>query len=296
MYDDQIFVQIPAYRDPQLFPTLDSLFAEACNPNRLRVRVCWQHSSREVLPKRYKGLSSPVEFDDVDYRESRGANWARRRVQNNWRGEPYSLIIDSHLRFQKNWDKTLIEMLLKLKSIGVKKPIITCYPPDFDPKTYPKSRSLSPLKNYHEAYINDLLLHFAGHRLPLWRWLKLPVPAQFIALGLLFTEGRFNLDIPLDPHIYFFGDEITTGLRAYCHGYDFFHPHRVLAWHAYDRSTRRCHWEDHNEWSENDLRSMKRVKKIMQGHGFSGYEIGSRRSVANYEKFIGMPLIRSQLQ
>jgi len=43
-------------------------------------------------------------------------------------------------------------------------------------------------------------------------------------------EGRFNAEIPIDPAIYFFGDEITMGLRAYCHGYDFFHPHRVIAW------------------------------------------------------------------
>jgi Glycosyltransferase (GlcNAc) len=292
MHNDQIFVQIPAYRDPQLFPTLESLFAQARNPDRLRVRVCWQRAVNDLVPHHSKILMRSIEVDEVEHDVSHGANWARRRVQKFWQSEPYSLIIDSHLRFQKNWDAMLIDMLLQLKSKGVKKPLITCYPPNFNPKTFPKSRSLVPLKNYSEAYIDNLLLHFAGHRLPLWRWLNSPVPAQFLALGLLFTEGKFNAEIPLDPNIYFFGDEITTGLRAYCHGYDFFHPHRVVAWHAYDRLTRRCHWEDHADWSITDIKSLKRARRVMQGHSFKGYELGSMRSIKSYENYIGMPLIR----
>jgi hypothetical protein len=296
MRDERIFVQIPAYRDPQLFPTLDSLFDQACKPGRLRVRVCWQRTRKERLPQRYRRQDNLVEFDHVDFRESRGANWARRRVQQSWQGEPYTLIIDSHMRFRRHWDDQLIELLKTLKASGVSKPLITCYPPDFDPGTYPKSRALAPLKNYKEAYINKLQLHFAGHRLPLWRWLDAPVPAQFLALGLLFAEGRFNAEIPFDPNIYFFGDEITTGLRAYCHGYDFFHPHRVLAWHAYDRTTRRCHWEDHSGWSDRDLASMRRVMRILKGHPFRGFALGKKRSVAQYEKFIGMPLVLPRSQ
>jgi hypothetical protein len=31
-----------------------------------------------------------------------------------------------------------------------------------------------------------------------WRWLTEPLPAQFLALGLLLTAGRFNAEIPID--------------------------------------------------------------------------------------------------
>ena len=148
-----------------------------------------------------------------------------------------------------------------------------------------------PLKNDKESYIDGLLVHFAGFEVPLSGWLKAPIPAQFLALGFLFTDGRFNVDVPLDPNIYFFGDEITTGLRAYCSGYDFFHPHRVIAWHAYDRSTRTCHWDDHDDWKLRDRRSLRRVEQVLLGRSYAGFPLGARRTVRSYERFIGMPLV-----
>ena len=284
-----IFVQVAAYRDPQLAATLESLFDEATRPDRLRVRVCWQHSADETLPQHLMAMKS-IEIDGIDHRKSRGANWARRRVQRSWRSEAYTMIIDSHLRFAKHWDDDLVNMLEDRRTAGSPQPIITGYPPDFDPRTYPARRSRAPLKIYKEAYIDGMLLHFAGHRLALWQMLRSPIPAQFLALGFLFADGRFNTDIPLDPNIYFFGDEITTGLRAFCHGYDFFHPHRVLAWHVYDRTTRRCHWEDHQDWSDIDRRSLSRVRRILGGRGHRDYPLGTLRRPCDYEKQIGLPL------
>lgn len=285
---NDIFVQIAAYRDPQLGPTLESLFANARRPERLRVRVCLQRAPEDPwpdLPPRWV-----AEIDAVDHRLSGGANWARRRVQRDWAGERYTLIIDSHLRFALDWDEKLVAMLEACRAAGSVRPIVTCYPPDLDPATYPAGRSWRPLKIYKEGYIAGMLLHFAGHELALPSWLKAPVPAEFLALGLLFADGRFNLEIPLDPEIYFFGDEITTGLRAWCHGYDFFHPHRVVAWHVYDRTSRRCHWEDHADWGVRDRLSLERTRQVLAGGEHPGFPLGTVRTPASYERRIGMPL------
>lgn len=290
---DTIFVQIAAYRDRELVNTLNSLIDEAAHPERLHVCICWQHTSAERIPARLRRLPN-IEIIDVNYRLSQGANWARRCVQKRWRGEPYSLIMDSHLRFVGGWDRKLIDLLVGLKAKGVERPAITCYPPKFLPETFPRKRSYAPLKIYKEAYHGGLLVHFAGHRLPFWRWLHEPIPAQFLALGLLFSEGRFNAEVPIDPSIYFFGDEITTGLRAYCHGYDFFHPHRVVAWHAYDRTTRTCHWEDHADWRDSDDRSLRRVRQVFKGRQFRRYHLGAERTIADYERYIGLPLILTE--
>lgn len=290
MASDRIFVQIPAYRDPLLASTLESLFDEAAAPGRLRVRVCWQRARGDKLPAPYR-RHPQVEIDEVDFLQSRGANWARQRVQRHWQGEPWSLVIDSHLRFARGWDSYCTGWLQQLRECGVSRPLLTCYPPGFDPKTYPRGRSMAPLKNYKEDYVDGLLVHFAGFALPLWRWLKAPIPAQFLALGFLFTEGRFNEEVPFDPNIYFFGDEITTGLRAYCRGYEFFHPHRVLAWHAYDRNSRTCHWQDHDNWTLRDRRSLRRVRRILRGRDYSGLPTGGKRSVRSYERYIGLPLV-----
>ena len=42
-----IFVQIAAYRDPQLLPTLKDMFANADNPENIRVGIAWQHKPED---------------------------------------------------------------------------------------------------------------------------------------------------------------------------------------------------------------------------------------------------------
>ena len=53
-------------------------------------------------------------------------------------------------------------------------------------------------------------------------------------------------ELAIDPSIYFFVDEIAISLRAYTLGYDLFHPHRILGWHLYNRSTRVTHWDSNS--------------------------------------------------
>jgi len=289
---DNIFVQIPSYKDTQLSDTIESLLENAYNPKRLNIHICWQHDTSERLPTKITETKN-INIIDIDYRESKGANWARSILQKKWNNEPYSFLVDPHTRFAKNWDKQLIDMMLGLKKKNVNKPIISSLPPSFyNPAIYPLDRLNYPLKIYPKEYSFNLLVRFHGFALPLFKWLKSPIPAQFIAMGFLFTEGYFNTEIPIDPNIYFFGDDITTALRAYCHGYDLFHPHRIIAWHLYDRKTRTPHWDDHNNWMDLDKKSYERVHRILKGEDFDEYSnIGTERDVKSYEKYTGYKFI-----
>lgn len=289
----EIFVQIPSYRDTQLIPTIESLFDNAYNPGRLKLSICWQHDNLEKLPKKITELKN-VNVIDVDYKKSKGANWARSIVQKKWNNEPYTLLIDSHMRFVKNWDNKSIEMLLKLQNNGISKPILTGYPPPFDPVHFPKKKLNYPLKMYVEGYYHNLLTKFNGQSIPHYKWIKSPIKAHFISLGFLFTFGSFNKEIPFDPNIYFYGDEITTGLRAYCHGYDFYHPHRIIVWHLYDRKTRTPHWENHENWIILDANSCERINNIFKGKEYRNFTLGTKRSISSYESFIGYKLIANE--
>lgn len=290
---DEIFVQIPSYRDTQLIYTIESLLNNAHDSTRLKISICWQHDKSETLTKEILN-SANINIIDIDYRESKGANWARSVAQKNWENEPYTLLIDSHIRFSKNWDIKLVNMLLELQNNGISKPILTGYPPSFDPESFPKNKSNYPLKMYVEGYYFNLLTKFNGQPIPYFKWIKSPIKAHFISLGFLFTIGSFNREIPFDPNIYFYGDEITTGLRAYCHGYDFFHPHRVIAWHLYDRTTRTPHWENHNNWHILDAKSCQRIKRIFKGVEYKDFPLGKTRSISDYEEFIGYKLIENE--
>ncbi|MEO8666256.1 MAG: GlcNAc-transferase family protein [Ignavibacteria bacterium] len=286
----KIFVQIPSYRDSQLVCTIDSLINQAKLRKRLKIAVCWQHSCDEELPGRIH-KNNQIHIDDFGFRKSRGANWARSIVQKNWRNEEYTLVIDSHTRMVKDWDEKLIEMYMMLKRAGVKKPILTGYPPPYEPGSYPQKRLNYPLKMYVEGYYFNLLTKFNGRPIPHFKKLDSPVPAQFLSIGFLFTDGSFNKQINFDPNIYFYGDEITAGLRAYCHGYDFYHPHRLVAWHLYERKTRIPHWDTHENWRKLDADSCRRIRLIFKGKKFKNYPLGNVRNISDYEDFIGKRLI-----
>lgn len=288
---EKIFVQIPSYRDRQLVPTIESLLSNAACGGRLVIWVCWQHGPGESIPRKIRSLKN-VHIISYDYRESNGAGWAKSILQKKWSDEPYSLLVDSHTRFVKHWDRKLIDMMRQLKNSGTAKPVISSLPPPFyDPGLFPKKRMNYPLKIYPKHYEHGLLTRFCGHPVPLFRRLKSPLPAQFIAMGFLFTEGYFNREIPVDPHIYFFGDDITTAIRAYSFGYDFFHPHRVIAWHLYERDTRTTHWDDNTDWYKTDRRSYRRVLRILKGEQIAGYPTGNIRNPLHYEAHTGYKLI-----
>ena len=288
--DERIYVQIPAYRDSELVSTLKTLMETANRPHRVRVAVAWQYETGEAHLENQLVQYGGVELIKIPAVESRGCNWARRLLQNGWAGERYTLFLDSHHRFVPGWDDQVIVMLEQLRHAGIKKPIVTAYLPPYNPRTDPHGRTASLFKICLLERHQGMLFRLTGHEINTWRQLSNPVPASFASLHFLFADGFFNREIQFDPLIYFFADEVAIALRAYTHGYDLFHPHRILGWHLYDRSTRVTHWADHPEWKKQQERSCQRLRALFGGQMLGESGIGTTRSIADYEKFIGMQL------
>jgi len=93
--------------------------------------------------------------------------------------------------------------------------------------------------------------------------------------------------VPFDPGLYFFGDEVATGLRAYLAGYDLFHPHRVIGWHCFERASRIAHWQDHEDWREHHQRSLDRMRRLFLDKAGGT----SERTVADYEEHAMVSLV-----
>ena len=136
-----------------------------------------------------------------------------------------------------------------------------------------------------------MLFRLVGHEIPNWKQLTSPVPAHFASLHFLFADGTFNRELAFDPSIYFFADEVAIALRAFTRGYDLFHPHRILGWHLYDRATRITHWEDHADWHEQEEVSCQTLYELYDNRLVGKYGVGVVRTIADYERFIGMRLI-----
>ena len=285
-----IFVQIPAYRDSELSATLLDLYAQASRPDRLRVSVLWQRSRDEQLDPRVKQLPH-LNVIDIPYEASKGCNWARSVVQRYWSGEEYTMLIDSHHRFARGWDETLIVMHRALRADGCARPMITAYMPRYDPENDPQGRQERPYKIYPKGYEAGLLIHLTSYPLPERAALKAPAPAQFASGHFIFAAGDVNRHLRMDPGLYFTGDEVAISVRAFTRGYDLFHPHVVIGWHCYDRRSRIPHWDDDSAWRKRHQRSLARLRQLFTNELRGPFGLGGERSVDSFEDRLLMPLL-----
>ncbi len=295
-----IFISIASYRDQQLEPTIRDCIMKARHPQRLRFGICWQHGDDEQpLPFAHH---PHVRILDVDWGESRGACWARAKIMKLWQGEDYFMQIDSHCRFATAWDERMIATMIRA---GSEKPLLTTYASGFTPSLDGTIETLGgyPQLMAIQTFTPDGLPQLKPVDIPDWQTRTTPMRARFLAAGFLFTLGRFVEEVPYDPELYFFGEEIAMTLRAFTHGYDLFHPSEVLVWHDYVRAYAKRHWDDHTEaqqpardWSKLDAPSREKIKRLLSGEAVESYGLGTVRSLADYETFAGLSFRERKVQ
>jgi Glycosyltransferase (GlcNAc) len=288
---ERIFVQIAAYRDPELLPTLADCLAQAADPSRLRFGLCWQHGEDESLGS--YATDERFRVIDVDYQRSMGACWARHRLQQTYGGEEYTLQLDSHHRFVEGWDDRLIAMLREVQD-GCPKPLLTSYAPAYDPQSDPEGRGQVPFRVVFDEFSPEGPVRVRPATIDEFRSLSAPIPAKFYSAHFAFTLGQFAVEVPHDPKLYFFGEEPSLAVRAFTHGYDLFHPHEVLLWHQYQREASPKHWTDHQTWYFHDRRSHSRFQQLLRVDGiectidFGPYGLGKERTLADFTRHTGI--------
>lgn len=293
--EDTIFVQIASYRDPQLVPTLRDLFSNAEYPDNLRVTVAWQTSKEDLWDTldEFKN-DSRVNIIEIPYQESKGACWARHTIQQHYKGEKYTLQLDSHHRFIQGWDIELINMLTVLQEKGHSKPLLTGYISSFDPDNDPDGRVQVPWKMDFDRFTPEGVVFFLPSTIENHTHKPEPIPARFYSAHFAFSVGAFATEVQHDPEFYFHGEEITIGVRAFTHGYDLFHPTKIIAWHEYTRKGRTKHWDDSKDWSVTNRFTHSRVKQLLGIDGvemtqdFGKYGLGTVRTLGDFEKYAGI--------
>ncbi|WP_018908513.1 GlcNAc-transferase family protein [Salinispora arenicola] len=280
-----VFVSVASYRDSELVSTVLDCLAKAERPDKVHIVVCWQHLGDEDVSA--IADNPRVELLDFDARDSRGACWARAQVMRHYADQDWFLQVDSHTRFVDNWDTRLIATA---DATGAAKPVVTCYPPTYDPATEFTGEGV-PSQTVVAEWTHDGLPVYAQRTIE--DRSGRPVPAHFVAGGFLFAPGTFVREVPYDPNIYFHGEEISVALRAYTWGYDLFHPTEVLGWHYYIREEHPRHWTDHvgtnggKSWTALDRASRRRVNNLLRNPSVGRYGIGPVRSLADYEAYSG---------
>jgi hypothetical protein len=299
----KIFIQIASYRDPELIPTIKSCLENAKNPENLIFGICRQYHPEDKFDdlseydkdKRFKIIN-------VLYSEAKGVCWARNQVQQLYNEEDYTLQIDSHMRFEKNWDETLIDMIKQLKKLGIQKPLLTGYVPSYDPKNDPNGRVMVPWRMVFDKFIPEGAVFFLPETIPNWEEIELPVPSRFYSAHFCFTIGKFAKEVQHNPDFYFHGEEISIAVRAFTHGYDLFHPNKVVIWHEYTRNGRVKQWDDDKIWYQKNENSHLLNRKLfgMDGNKQEGhdekYGFGKERTLKDYEKYSGLLFSKRSVQ
>jgi hypothetical protein len=303
MGNQKIFIQIASYRDPQLLLTLNDCISKSKYPENLVFSIAWQHSVDDEWDTLGEYTNdSRFKIIDIDYRDSKGACWARNRLQQNYTDEQYTLQLDSHHRFIENWDEDLIGMFNQLKDKGIEKPLLTSYISSFDPEKDPEGRVNVPWKMNFDRFIPEGAVFFLPAGIDNFKELSEPVPARFYSAHFAFAAGSFVKEVPHDPEYYFHGEEISIAVRAYTWGYDLFHPHKIIAWHEYTRKGRTKQWDDDKTWGDKNSNSHLRNRKLFEMDGlnkdidFGIYDFGNVRTLEDYERYAGISFKKRAVQ
>jgi hypothetical protein len=215
-------------------------------------------------------------------------------VFNFYNGEDYYLQIDSHSRFDRDWDENLISDYIYYRDAGLN-PILTTYPAvylyeDGEIKYLPNDDT--PYIGYpntpaaQEQFLKDKIL---------------PQASMYNKKGNIFTKGVSGAHIfgPGDIHkiepnkkILHWGEETLYSVRFYTHGYDLLIPRKNNIYHLYynsdneDLSMRKLPGNYFKE--ETDLllvESLAELARIVDNNVIGYQALGFKRRLDEYEKY-----------
>jgi hypothetical protein len=286
----EIFVAIASYADPELPRTLRDCSEMALAPQNLRFGICWQQDPDDPIDVSEFKADPRFRFIDRTVMQSRGGPWARNLAQSLWRGEAYTLQVDSHMKFEPGWDVNLIDMLESLPS---EKPVISMNAPLF----YYDDAGRLHRKVEMGVPTTKVCGWNAGQGWAPWFDFGPPNTQQpgrtrFINGNFAFSRGQWNVEVPQDPDHYYWGEEFNITVRSFTWGYDFFLPREVVAWHMlHQEAPPRRHWE-HGEAviQQRNAVAYERLRRLIYsdgGFGLGPYSLGRKRTVREYEIFSG---------
>ncbi|MDR0423741.1 MAG: hypothetical protein LBH46_04105 [Rickettsiales bacterium] len=315
--DDTIFVQIASFRDRELQLTLKDLFEKASKPENVFVGVCHQYDMQgdedEALFEIPFPYPEQLRIDNVDYRDSQGACWARARVQKLYKNEKWTLMIDSHMRFGERWDEIMVTNLKKeIFNRKKEKIILSTYPSGYlyDSDNEIKYTSFCDgIKTTHldngvdgYALLCSLYLYFDNGYLR-----QIPVVSYDIrgrihygfSANFAFASSLFINEIQYDENLFFAGEEPTIAIRCFTKGWDILPCMDSLIYHLYnvenhqkDRISRKINVNVDNDniskMRQRHLLNIEKTRNVKALKDMDKYGLGQERTIREFEHCSGV--------
>jgi len=305
---NKILVHLPAYREPELIPTIEDCLKQAKNPKRVVFGICRQYHPDDKFDNLDKYRKDKrFKIIDIPHQEAKGLPYARARINEELlKDEEYILQLDSHHRFEKDWDETLVDMHKGLEKKGFR-PILTGYLPYYNPFNDPAGRCMEPWQQQFACFYPHGTIFIRPGLLQGWQTRTEPVRSRFISGHFAFARAEWAKEIKHDPQIYFSGEELNLTVRSFTHGYDLFHPHKIVIWHATMREERagKLVWDDQHKrgenWYQYQQHAWKRIRNLLRTQkdddvDLTGYDLGKVRTLRQFEKYAGFNFKRKAVQ
>ena len=299
-----ILVHLPAYREPELIPTIKSALKNAKYPKRIKFGICRQYNPEDGFDNIDEFRSDErFKIIDIPHHEAKGLPYARGLINDELlTDEDYILQLDSHHRFDKNWDDYLIRLHNKLL-IKSKKVIIGGYLPYYDPFNDPKARVNETWQTHVVCfYPHGTCFVRPGH----YPNVREAIAGRYVSGHFLFSSNDWGKTIRHDPDIVFSGEELHMTIRSYTHGYDIYHLPKPVIWHATMREERDgiLVWDDFfkagKDFNKGQEKARAKIRQLLKvednGFDLTGFDIGTERTIEQYQDFAGLDFKNHRIQ
>jgi len=291
-----IFISIASYKDTELVPTIKSLIKNADRPQDLYFGIV----SQDVISN-HPDLSfvNNLSYLKMDFRDARGAGYARKLAMEMYREEDFYLQIDSHMRCSDGWDtkiKNTYRQSVELS--GTEKIILSQYPAAYEIHTGGKEYFI---QEHEELWSEPTWSRVHNRDNGSWSSIRerfddlsSPHPSHTVLAGYLFAPGIFVKEIPYDERISFMGEELCIAIRAYTRYWKIYAPNEMLFWHFYKRKQSPKIWNQIEDikrplkWIEMEMESKRIQKNILTGKEQGTFGVGDYDKYIEYQKLIGI--------
>ena len=288
-----IFVSVASYRDFECALTVFDMFAKAKNPDSIYVGVVQQNKEQKEdcfdrCPECSKRKQSGhIRVTNFSYMQAKGPTFARYHASKLWQGEQYYLQIDSHLKFEKDWDATLLDQM----RLAGPKAVLGGYPPTEE--QLKQSRE----NGYNETIVScsngldtDKMPNIGSAVVPAKPG-HAPIKCMVMAAGFMAFPGTALREVPFDPLLsyLFFSEELLFSARMWTHGYDIYAIGKPVCSHHYTREGAPRYNSDHVEAEGCRLLALRRAKYLL---GLAPASAVHPDYIINADKY-GMGKVRS---
>ena len=275
--------------------TIESAFKNADNPKNLHIGVVQQSTKSDRVDFSQNPHVSEVWLPP---QKAKGAGYARHLAQTMYNGEDFFLQVDSHTRFEPHWDTIALSMYHEMSSATNNSRIILSHFPRayvaeggkdtfIDTEKYPATPHRQVVYWFNKAM-------FSGKRVPFNDpSLSMPEESETILAGFVFAPGGIVAEVPYDPNICFWGEELAFSVRAWTRGWRIYSPNKMIVSHFYQRRGHHKVWDRNNlssKWAIIERDSMLRQNMVYTGELTGVWGAKDIPSLNSYKEFINMDI------